>query len=563
MKKGVFAFIFMKKRLFQAGILYCVFVSAIALGLSESTGPGGSNAQAVHALGYEGQGINIGFISQDNLYVSHEAFYEKDSNSLPTGPQHAFVHDVLGFGINATDHDTQMAGIIVSNGGQGYPDQIGVAPKANLHNVRVVSDGQISPADIEDALDELIINQNCKVIVTGIALSSVSAPPDGDSLWTKIYDYYAQQHDVVFANAAGNFESNVNVFGDAYNGITTGGLFVDANDIYHQVGAINGSGSNSGPTVDGRKKPEIVCPSQDQWTPKADSDSSWGHPPSYYHDRGQTSWSVPHTAGVAALLLGYAEETTPEPDDSKSEVIKAVIVNSTFPNILDKDGNNTVYLPEDPNKVRVWDTDRGHGRIDALRAFETLSENRIAKNSSSPQQKGWASESIRRNQTHTYRITGQKNQRLLVTVTWHRKLDSSFDEEVPRFYVDLEVMSLSSGSTVVSKTAESDNLIKIDVLLEQDGDYEIVINNAPQISFRNYAMAFELLDPLPGDVHVDYVVDISDLIDLAFYWLDSDCTNPTQDCYGVNLSPNGPIDLSDFSVLGENWLTYDSRYYSP
>jgi hypothetical protein len=116
----------------------------------------------------------------------------------------------------------------------------------------------------------------------------------------------------------------------------------------------------------------------------------------------------------------------------------------------------------------------------------------------------------------------------------------------------------------MSQAAGDNNLIKIDTLLSQDGEYRIVVRNPSQNNLsRKYAMAFELLNPLAGDVNTDYVIDIDDVIKLAEYWLNTNCDNPSEDCYAYNLSPNTSIDLSDFSVLAENWMSYDSRYYTP
>lgn len=544
-------------------LVVCVLGYSDVFALTGSTGPGGSNAQAVHALGYEGQNINIGFISIDNLLVTHEAFYEKDLNGLPTGQQHAFVHDTLGVGINATTHDTQMAGIIVSNGGQNEPNQIGVAPKANLHNVRVASGGSITTDSIQKALTELITVYNCKVIVTGFAFqSSSSLVPDGQSIWSKIYDYYAQTHDVVFANAAGNFEARVNVFGDAYNGITTGGLFENADHVYQQVGAIKGSGSNSGPTIDGRKKPEIVCPSQNQWTPKADNNSSWGYPPSYYHDRGQTSWAVPHTAGVAAILLSYAN-ISPETMDGRNEVIRAVIVNSTFPNIRNKSGQLTYpALPEN-----VWNTDRGYGRLDALRAYNILSQPKVATEPNIIQSAGWAYQSIGSNQQHTYRIYGYKNDRLTLTLTWHRAVtfdpnNSTYaDEPTPKLNLDLSI-SDPNGNSIFSDAGAPNNLRKADNLLPMNGFYEVRVTNTTAKAGRYYGMAFELLEPLEGDFDTNYVVNTKDFAAMALYWLADDCTGTEQACYWLDLDADGKIDLADMAIFSADWLTTDPRYYT-
>ena len=58
-------------------------------------------------------------------------------------------------------------------------------------------------------------------------MTGIQLPPTMDPNWSRMYDYYAEHYDVVFANAAGNSypnDSNISVFGDGYNGITTGGL---------------------------------------------------------------------------------------------------------------------------------------------------------------------------------------------------------------------------------------------------------------------------------------------------------------------------------------------------
>ena len=164
-------------------VLCPVFFGARAYGLAESTGLDGSNAQAVHALGETGVGINAGFISAGNTRITHEAFAD------PCGISHAFNYDFGGDGIDIINHDTWMGGVLASRGGTSYPDDIGVAPGVDLHSARVASDtGSIFLPWLENALEELVINQNCKVIMTGIALPETA---DGQSDYVKLYDYYA------------------------------------------------------------------------------------------------------------------------------------------------------------------------------------------------------------------------------------------------------------------------------------------------------------------------------------------------------------------------------------
>lgn len=508
-------------------------------GLAGSTGADGSNARAVHALGQTGEGVNVGLISARNTRITHESF--KD----PNGVSHAFSYDFTGDGIEISWHDTQMAGIVASRGGVGHPNDIGVAPGADIHSARIADDGfAMTNVFLTDALDELIIEQNCRVIVTGVQSGMI---PDGNSIWTKMYDYYAYEYDAVFTNPSGNYATTVTVMGDAYNSITTGGLAVTEPDVYLKVG----TGSNSGPTIDGRRKPEIVAPAQNQTVPTSSSDTAWTTVGS---SAGQTSYSGPQAAGVSALLLGAADETG-DPDDNKSEVIKAVIVNSTFPNINDKDNNPT--NPADPNNT--WHGDRGYGRIDALRAYELLSADKVAEGASITQLKGWAYDTMTGTEQHTYWIEGRRNERLVLTVTWHRRIDKRgpkyTEEESPKFNINLTIKD-PNGIIIFSEANTLDNLEKADLLLEKDGMYEITLENTTSKS-RDYGLAFELIEPLVYDFEpIDYIVDTADLLVIASRWL--------QEGAGLvaDLTGDQRVNLEDSAQFALHWLDINLAYHN-
>ena len=267
-----------RQRFCRITVFVCILLSACAFGLQESTGPNGSNVQGVHALGYTGQGISVGLISQDHARITHEAFAGHASCYNATDPANTTCLP--------SNHDTSVGGIICSRGGTAYPDDKGTAPDSELYSVKIASDTSISSAWIVDGLDYLTDpTRECKVVVTGVHLVGPDLTPDGDSLWSLIYDYYAYEHNIIFATAAGNYETSITVFGDTYNSITTGGLIGTATDLYDKVG----SGSNPGLTVDNRKKPDISAPSQGQWVP-INGDTSWREEGT---TAGQTSWSAP------------------------------------------------------------------------------------------------------------------------------------------------------------------------------------------------------------------------------------------------------------------------------
>jgi Subtilase family len=526
-------------------LLLILFICGAAYASQYSIGENGSNAQAVHQLGYTGVGINIGLISFRNVRNTHQAF--NDSNGT-----HVFNFDYSGSGVDYTGgpvpgHDTWVAGIIASRGWMGHPNDIGVSPDCNIYSARVVDNNNSIGNDtndfIEDALNALIKSHNCKVIVTPIQLSGTA---NGSSLYSLMFDYFAYTNNVVFALASGNDTINPTIFGDAYNGITTAALIDEPNDFYLQVG----NSSNPGPTIDGRKKPEISCPGSSQTTPSIGSDTD------YYTTvkDGATSFAIPQTAGVAALLLQYANSTS-EPADGHSEVIKAVIVNSTFPNIKDKTGNPT--NPADPNNT--WQHDRGYGRIDALRAYQTLSSAKVSKSTTITSSVGWAYDTMSFSATHTYIIRGKKNKRLISTVTWNRQARKSgstyLDETSPKFNIDVNVYN-PSGGTIFSETSNKDNLEKIDLLLPADGNYTVSLHNTTTKS-RAYGLAFELLEPITGDFNIDYVVDEKDLNRMAIEWLTA---GPDTD---IVHDSNNIVNYLDFAAFADNWLKIDKRYYNP
>ena len=522
----------------------CFVLTSKVYGLAESTGPGGSNSIAVHQLGITGEGVNIGFISAYSVLTTHEAF--KDAN----GVTHAFNYDFTGDGNSIYWHDTQLAGIIASRGGVAYPNEIGVAPGADIYCARVAdNDGNIESAWIINALNTLINTYNCRVIVTGFELPG-SSSANGNNYWTMLYDYYAYQYGVIFTNAAGNENTYVTIFGDAYNGITTGGLrLTDPNNPfdYRWAGLISGSG----PTTDGRRKPDIMAPSQSQIVPTSSSDTAWTTVGS---TGGETSWAVPQAAGAAALLLELAD-TTPGPNDNSSVVIKAALVNSAMPNIEDKTGAET--NPADSNNT--WQADRGYGRLDCLRAYQLLDTNEVEPGTTITQDRGWGYGKLTKGQSNKYTIHIVQRCRLIATTTWLRRIDNTMSPHLAN--LDMNVVSPYEPNAIFSKAQfdydASDNLIKCDLLILTPGNYTITIaNKSTSNETANYGFAFELHPIMAGDLPpIDYAVDYNDLSALTDDWLSD---NSPLD---LLLSPNGVIDFADFAILAQDWLQIDPFYY--
>ncbi len=518
------------KRFVLIVLIAVLSVNSIVFALSGSTGPGGSNAIAARDLGYDGSGVNIGLISAGNPLDTHLAFGSRVENV-----------DTLS-GIEISNHDTWMAGIAASQGTATHPDDIGVAPGAFIYAAAVEYVNYI-----KYTLEELIEPENsrqCRVIMTGIQWDSDGT---GQDSYVLAYDYYAEEFNVIFANPAGNYQTgftNIEAPGDAFNGITVGGLNVTDPDEYLQVGSI----SLWGPTQDGRNKPDVVAPSEDQTIPTNTGIDNWY---TFGGTTGATSFSTPHVAGIAALMLDMADDT-PTLDDNQNVVIKAVIVNSTFSNIKDKYGNSTTG--------QVFDNYRGYGRVDALKAMQTLSAPQLVPGAVSNELSGWAFETLKNYKTDNYYITLDKNERLVITACWNRDIQKSgssfYDEYAPKFNIDMTIKD-PSGQAIYSESDTVNNLVKTEILADSTGTYQITLKNTTYKS-RSYGFAFEIVEPIPGDLEpINYILDIEDFSAFAANWL-----NPAAD-ERFDLAGDEQVNWPDFAVIAKHWLTYNPEYYPP
>jgi hypothetical protein len=109
---------------------------------------------------------------------------------------------------------------------------------------------------------------------------------------------------------------------------------------------------------------------------------------------------------------------------------------------------------------------------------------------------GWAYGVIGKNKSHEYKIRGTKGQQLIVTITWHRKIQkigNKYFDAPNRFYLDLKILS-PSDKMITFETAGRNNLIKIDQFLKEDGIYTISLKNPTLAKDHDYGMAFDLIE---------------------------------------------------------------------
>jgi serine protease AprX len=215
-------------------------------------------------------------------------------------------------------HGSHMAGIVGGNGRSSNGQYMGIAPKANVINVKVSNDDGSATASSAVAGLQWVLNNHSQYNIRVVNLSLNSAAPE--SYHTSPLDAAVEVlwfHKIVVVVSAGN------------NG--TAMLYPPANDPFViTVGAVDDKGTASlsddviasfsayGTTGDGVQKPDLVAPGKNIVSLMGDTNGiiPSGHPGNkvgtMYFRMSGTSTSAPIVSGAAALLLQDEPNLTPD-----------------------------------------------------------------------------------------------------------------------------------------------------------------------------------------------------------------------------------------------------------
>lgn len=254
------------------------------------------NGDALHNLGYNGKGMVIAVLDAGFWHVDQlDAF-----DSLWDKNQILGTRDFVEPGSNVFRDDIHMHGMMVlSTMGANKPnDLVGTAPGASYWLIRT-EDGPseniieeynwVSGAEFADSVGADIINSSLGYTeYDNPAKSHVYADMDGNTAPATIGADLAARKGILVVNSAGNSAQNT----WHYIGAPADG------DSVFTIGAVDAFGayasfSSTGPTADGRIKPNVASQGQGSAITGPDGNTTYGN---------GTSFSSPIMAGMVACL---------------------------------------------------------------------------------------------------------------------------------------------------------------------------------------------------------------------------------------------------------------------
>ncbi|MFN0171605.1 MAG: S8 family serine peptidase [Bryobacteraceae bacterium] len=340
----------------------------------------------------------------------------------------ATCSDVHGSAEDFGGHGTHVAGIVGSAGvALTYPQYRGIVPSSSIVNVKVLCKNGGTNADTVNGV-ELALKVGLPTL--NLSLGHELFPFADDDTSSLKLDYLLDLYPATAVLSAGNlpasaFRCSVGSPAVAYNSIAV----ANAREIVPFSGVFNSisSGSCSGPTLFGRKKPDIAAPGTQIFSSNNNFDGFFGntfpgHPPyQQFVSMDGTSMAAPHVAGAAALLR---QRGVTDP-----KVVKAILINTT--------------------STRGWQFDRGWGYLNLAQSWQQSSPGDYALSSTTS-----------RSGIAPFRLfRGQSTLPVSATLVWNRHCATPSDCKLNN--LDLAVYARPTGILVNSSQSPIDSVEQV------------------------------------------------------------------------------------------------------
>lgn len=255
------------------------------------------------------------------------------------------------------------------------------------------------------------------------------------SIQSQFVDSVVDTFDIIWANSAGNSgwgPASIRDPASSYNAIVVANV-MDEDTVTRSDDVITTS-SSRGPTLSGRRKPDIAAPGTDSFS----TTNSGG-----FGNIGGTSAASPHVAGGAILLRDFGIVTT--------YGVKAVLINSAE----SWSDNETLHIESDDGPVmgRRWDRTYGHGYLQLGRAYVQAP---LLIESSMPRPLGGP-------RSHYY--VGNSPTAAKSTLVWNKHTSQFIGEPPASHYtlsnLELTIFNRTNGSLLDSSTSSVDNVEQV------------------------------------------------------------------------------------------------------
>jgi hypothetical protein len=577
------------KKTLLSSLMACLAVlfssAGIAAGADDSQSknilqPQGLEQTGVYALremdpNLTGAGVKFAVISRSYTYIDDEP----QNDYRPDISHNSFKTSQFGFKDQAklpagtSPHSTAICSILFGEDPNAFHPEIGqfyyegAAPRAQAdifefwHFVRSNVYKQIPPdADIITA--------------------SFGSP--FEDWWTRGIELLAESYGTIVVASIGNgTDAHAPVFypGAGANVIGVGVVdSVNTKDLATNLANFAlayPEHSSTGPTGDGRCKPDIVAPGNYLA-------AELNEPNSYEPTGNWSSFSAPVVAGAVGLLVQKAKEV---PDlslavspDGGNCVIKAILMNSATKLPYWHKGE----LQTDDDHISPLDYVQGAGMLNAVGAYEHLVAG-LSRPGDAPKT-GWDLNLLDKIQTpeNTYeiRLDEPADKFITATVTWNRHYNTEYPFEPAtekNCNLRLELWAIDPDNPnndylLDYSDSSVDNVEHIHIATDAGyTNYKIIISfsnienpKEPALSQR-YGIAWNVQDRQEADnifwydINADGIVNEADFLIMLNNLLNS---TKSPDSYLIgDINPNGVIDVYDLVAILDNqnrqadWLT--------
>jgi hypothetical protein len=130
-------------------------------------------------------------------------------------------------------------------------------------------------------------------------------------------------------------------------------------------------------------------------------------------------------------------------------------------------------------------------------------------------------------------------------------------KDYPQFIIDAVGQSFSHSSIYHQRSdshmhmsyqaVDGENLHWITFCL-----YDLLDDGEQYVPSEPFTIVFNT-EPLAGDLVVDGIVDMADMLELSFFWLATDAGRDNDYCERADANRDGVVNLRDFALMASNW----------